>query len=330
MMNRRNFIKSSMVLSSALLANSNWVIGDRIKFGYYYPSESTPAPLQKFTGLFEKAGVNAAMENLTGLTVPQVLHKLQSGEYAGVFMLTNLVSDHIPELLLLSDGPDAPSYAELGAWFTRQEPEWDAVLGGYNLKRIPFTHSGSRRGLWVREERLENLHHLRGARVYAEGLWARLFERQGAERVERLSGSAQIDIFVPSNLYAAEQTGIGRKARLHLLDPAGFHQAPGSSFDLYLNAKYWSELPPRIQASMKDFTKEVGEALCQTWFTHDQRLLSSYRDRTVSLDILNSLADRNEARLLRFEQAAAGKAEGLIQSFDREFGLPARMPDRLG
>ena len=47
-MKRRNFLKSSLILSTTFAVAPSWVLNDRIRFGYYYPAHQTPGTFLKF------------------------------------------------------------------------------------------------------------------------------------------------------------------------------------------------------------------------------------------------------------------------------------------
>jgi hypothetical protein len=322
-MKRRNFLKSSVFLSGMLMASApRWAVGQQTRFGFYYPTYVTPESINEFVGLFQRAGIDASVESLIDQDLASITKQLQSGHFAGVFVSSGLVAEKIRALQLFSDGPDLPAYKNIQSWAAQHQVQWDQLLQSHNLKRIPFVNIGARRGVWVNPDWISKKQcELRGAKVFATGIWAELLQKQGAEIVFRYDNPSQIDLFFLSNVFAATKTNIHNDRPYDEISAAGF--------DLFLNTEYWHSLSTRAQQDVQKYTTEIGGARVSAIFKDiDERMLPSYDQKQLRIAQLPALAEALKPELAREirQQAVAASSvseieKQLLQNFDAEFPL---------
>lgn len=330
-MPRRNFLKSSVFLSGLFMASApRWAVGDQVRFGFYYPTYITPDSIGDFVKLFQRAGINASVESLIDYDVHQIIERLQSGYFAGTFISSNLVAEKVRALQVFSDGPDRPSYQATQSWAVKNQPLWDAALGEHNLQRVPFVNIGARRGVWVNPDWISKKNgQLRGAKVFATGVWAELLAKQGAEIVFRYDNPTQVDILFLSNIFAATKTDVHKYAHFYRFDEGNYDDSSATGFDLFLNKDYWQSLTPRAQEDVQKYTTQIGGARVSAMFKDlDSRMLPVYDQKQLRLEQLPELASALRPELARefglqalIRNASSATEKRLLESFAQEFPL---------
>lgn len=272
-MKRRNFIKSSLILSTTLAAAPSWALNNRIRFGYYYPANKTPETFLRFVKLFKKAGIEADIEDLTSFEPDEAMKKVQQGQYAGLFMSTNLAAQALPHMMLFADGPDAPISEDICEWASFNEVIVDESLEDFNLKRIPFLKVGPRRGIWV-NKKISLSENLKDSVVYADGVWAQMMSHHGAQPTQKLGLKSQSpDRLLLSNLFVADEIKLANDYKINLYDTSSIDETHSSYFDLYFNKNYWETLKKSHQDKISHYIIEDGQKMEAFNRAQDERLL---------------------------------------------------------
>lgn len=320
-MKRRNFLKSSLILTSTLVATPAWIINDRIRFGYYYPAQKTPETFLKFVQLFQKAGIDAVIEDLTHMTHVDALKQVQQGQYAGVFMSTNLAALNIPQLMLLADGIDSPQSHELAHWTHANEVLIDESLKDYNLKRVPFLKVGPRRGVWVHQSSSLDT-DLKGQLVYADGLWARMMAYYGAVPTQQIKADAPRFMLL-SNLFVADQIKIPSPYKIRLFDTQPLESTQSSHFDFYVNRDYWQTLDQSHQQKISHYLIDDASKIEAYNKIQDTSLLESILAKPDSFVVFseteNRLFSKSLFQQMRIECATGPSSKKLVDSYVARF-----------
>jgi hypothetical protein len=290
-MDRRSFLQKTFVLSGALAIKTPlWVTGEKCRFGYYYPTEYQPQSITIFTEMLQHAGINVELTNLIGQDPAVLVKQLQQGYFAGIFLSNNVIYSQLEDLKCLADGPDFEEQAALNE-VAANAGNFDKLLFKHNLKRVPFVSVGHRRGIWINKKWNLNA-DLSGAKVFADGKWADHFAQRGSKVVYKFENPAEIDIFVLSNLYAAEQMKFYEIADLYSFDEARNAQLKSANFDLFMNIHFWDTLADQTKDNVKVYVAELGEKVSNFLKIQDAQLASKFvsNERVVgSVPALRSL-----------------------------------------
>lgn len=326
---RRNFLKSSLILSTTLAAVPSWALNNRIRFGYYYPTNQTPETFLRFVKLFKKAGIEADIEDLTNYTPEEAVKKVQQGQYAGLFMSTNLAAQALPHMMLFADAPDAPNSVDLCNWAAFNEEVIDQSLIDFNLKRIPFLKVGPRRGIWV-NKKISLSENLKNSRVYADGVWAQLMSYYGAQPTQKLGLKyPPPDRLLLSNLFVADQIKLANDYKINLYDTDAIDDTHSSYFDLYFNRSYWDTLKKGHQAKISQYILEDGQKMEAFNRVQDERLLQSLLKKTEShvkfTDKEHQLFSKELSQQVRLEYVSrnsSGKSvKKLLDAYTNRFSM---------
>lgn len=328
-MKRRNFIKSSLVLSTTLAAAPSWALNNRIRFGYYYPANQTPQTFLKFVKLFKKAGIDADIEDLTSYEPNEALKKVQQGQYAGLFMSTNLAAQALPHMMLFADGPDAPISQDLCEWASFNEEIVDQSFEDFNLKRIPFLKVGPRRGIWV-NKKTSLSENLKDSLVYADGVWAQMMSHHGAKPTQKLGLKSQSpDRLLLSNLFVADEIKLANDYKINLYDTSPIDETHSSYFDLYFNKSYWGTLKKPHQEKISQYILEDGQKMEAFNRVQDERLLQNLLDNSEShlkfTEKEHQLFSKELSQQIRLDyvsQNSPGKsAKKLLDAYTNRFSM---------
>ncbi len=325
---RRNFIKSTISLSGIMAVEPLWLAkNNKIRFGYYYPATQTPEFFKKFETLFKKVGIETEVHNLMNLDATNVLQKIQSGYFAGVFISTNLLAEQIPLLYLLADGPDLQNDQQLQQWYLENEGNWNEALGSLQLKRLPFVTLGQRRGFWHKPEMQQ--FNLQNKLVYGDGLWKEMFKKLGARVSNKKSSQNEVDFFITSNLFFAQEMNIPQSCNFVSNDTVLNNNSTSGQVDLYFNNSYWQTLNTSSKTEIVSLLSEVKKVFTHYVESQDQTVMSQIKEQSKQMSDQIGLAfNAKFARDVRLESVMSTSlgqtGTNLLESFNTEFALSKR------
>lgn len=325
---RRQFLKSSLVVAGAAsspVVFSDWSANNKIRFGYFYPSKGVSNLVSKTISKLNTQGVETEVHNLAGMQYKTVLEQLQSGYYAGVLISTDVVSEVVPELSLLSDGPDQANPQLLENWFAAESQLWDSCLQAYNLKRVPFCAYGPRRGIWL-SPKLRRAASLKDLNIYSYGHWANIFESLNVQTTHDIFDK-NLNAYMASNLIIAEQLKLIDKFSFLNINNKPSSSSSSPSSDFYLNQNFWKSLSEESQNQFITEAAQVSKSVKNSILEQDELLYKNLIH--FSSDIINDIDFSAISKKLRLESVAhnfkSNDQMKLFESYMKTFDSVAKV-----
>ncbi|MBE9563473.1 MAG: TRAP transporter substrate-binding protein [Proteobacteria bacterium] len=192
----------------------------------------------------------------------------------------------IPEAQFMSSVPFGMTTKGTNAWlyFGGGLELWQEIYKPFNVIPFPAGNTGIQMGGWF-NKKINSIDDLKGLKMRIPGLGGKVLAKAGGTPILLAGGEVYIAL-ERGNIDATEWVGPFHDQRLGLNRAAkyyyypGWHE-PGTSFELIINTKAWTELPPDLQKIVEIATYSVN-----------QRIYSEMEVRNI--ETLQEIADKVE------------------------------------